>query len=217
VMDFAALRDMFQTRRSIRKWKPDAIPEELIVQAIEAAGYSPNSGGRQPYHCYVITNPVKIVEIAAAVQSVTDYLAALCRSDADLSAVERWRLNSGFFAQAPLLIAVSASIYQSISDKLQVENIEDPRVREINRCRQIASSRVQTVGAFVDHLLLGLHALGLGAVWMAGPTQAKKEVEAIVGMGENEDFIALIPVGYPDEQPVAPTRKPLSEIVSFIK
>ena len=216
-MDFAALREVFMARRSVRKWKAIPVPETSILQAIEAAGWSPNSGGRQPYHCYVISNPAKISEIGNAVQNVTDYLASLCHSEADRSSVERWQQNSGFFVQAPVLIAVTASIYQSISDKLQAENMEDPRVCEINRCRQIASSRVQTVGAFVDHLLLGLHTLGLGAVWMAGPTQAKTAVEKIVGMGENEDFIALIPVGYPAEQPAAPVRKPISELVSFIR
>ena len=216
-MDFAALEKLFKARRSIRKWNNDPVPEELVLKAIEAACWSPNSGGKQTYHCYVITSPVKIAAIGEAVQEVTDYLASLCKDDAARTAVERWRQNSGFFRQAPVLIAVSAGIYQSVADKLQAENMDQPRVGEINHCRQLASSRIQTVGAFVDHLLLALHALGLGAVWMAGPVQAKTAVEKIINIGENEDFAALIPVGYPAEQPVAPARKPLGEIVAFIR
>jgi len=216
-MDFSSLEKLFKARRSIRKWKSDPIPEELLVKAVEAAGWSPNSGGKQPYHCYVITNPAKIAEIGQAVQEVTDYLASLCSSDSDRQAVERWQKNSAFFTKAPALIAVSASIYLSIADRLQAANMDQPRVAEINRCRQLASSRVQTAGAFVDHLLLALHTLGLGAVWMVGPTQAKGAVEKIIGMGEQEDFVALVPVGYPDEQPAVPPRKPLSELVTFIR
>ena len=56
-MEFAELEKLIKTRRSIRKWKTDAVPEELLLKAIELAGWSPNSGGKQPYHCYVITNP----------------------------------------------------------------------------------------------------------------------------------------------------------------
>jgi nitroreductase len=52
---------------------------------------------------------------------------------------------------------------------------------------------------------------------MAGPTQAKTAVEKIINVGENEDFVALIPVGYPDEQPAAPPRKPLAQIATFIR
>lgn len=216
-MDFLTLRELFQTRRSIRKWKRDPVPEDMLLQAIEAASLCPNSGGRQPYRCYIITNPAKIAEIGQAVQEVTDYLASLCTNDADRQAVERWQKNSCFFVQAPVLIAVTASIYQSIADKLQASNMDQPRVVEINKCRQLASSRVQTVAAFVDHLLLAFHTLGLGAVWMVGPTQAKKAVEKIIGISEQEDFVALVPVGYPDEQPVAPSRKPMAELVTFIR
>ena len=216
-MEFESLEKLFKARRSIRKWKDTPVPEEMIIKAIEAAEWSPNSGGKQTYHCYVINNRSKIDQIYGAVQEVTDYLAALCKSDEDRISVERWQKNSGFFVNAPVLIAVSASIYQSVADKLQTENMQDARVCEINRCRQIASSRVQTVGAFVSQLLLALHVQGLGAVWMVGPTQAKTAVEKILGIGEKEDFMALIPVGYPDEEPAAPPRKPVEQLITFLR
>ncbi len=216
-MDFAALREVFKARRSIRKWKSDPVPEELLTKAIEAAGWSPNSGGKQTYHVYAITNRATIDAIGRAVQEVTDYLASLDVDPADRPAVERWQKSSAFFTKAPALIAVSAGVYQSISDKLQARNSADPRVAEINRNRNIAASRIQTVGAFVDHLLLSLHVLGLGAVYMAGPTQAKEAIEKIVGSGENEDIVALIPVGWPDEQPAAPPRKPVADLVTYIR
>ena len=216
-MEFASLVELFRTRRSIRKWKETPVPVELLLQAIEAAGWSPNSGGRQPYHCYLITNRKKIDEIGQAVQEVTDYLADLCVEEADKPTVERWRKNSGFFRNAPVLIAVTAGIYQSVADKLQVSHMDDCKVAEVNRCRQIASSRVQTVGCFVDHLLLALHSLRLGAVYMAGPTQAKTAVEKIIGTKPDEDFVALVPVGYADEEPAVPARKPLTELVTLLE
>lgn len=216
-MNVSSLEELFRARRSIRKWKSEPVPEEVLIRAVEAATWSPNSGGRQPYHCYIITNADKIRAIGQAVQEVTDYLASLCKDDSDRQAVERWQKNSCFFTSAPVLIAVSATIYQSIADKLQASNMDQPRVAKINKGRQIASSRIQTVGAFVDHLLLTIHALGLGAVWMAGPAQAKDAIEKIVGMGEQEDFVALVPVGYPDENPPVPKRKPITEVITFIR
>lgn len=216
-MEFSTLVALFKARRSIRRWKSDPVPEELLLKAVEAAGWSPNSGGKQTYRVYIVTAPAKIQAIGAAVQEVSDYLAALDCDPADRPAVERWRKNSAFFTGAPALIAVTAGVYQSIADKLQARNIDSPRVAEINRNRQTAGSRIQTVGAFVDHLLLALHLLGLGTVWMAGPTQAKDAVERILGTGPNEDFVALIPVGYPDEQPAPPPRKPLDQLVTFIR
>lgn len=216
-MEFADLKKVFATRRSVRSWKDTPVPEEVLLKAIEAATLCPNSGGKQPYKCYVITNPEKIAAIGQAVQEVSDYLAVLCQTETDAEAVEKWRANSSFFVKAPALIAVSAFIYQSVADKLQASNMDDQRVVEINRGRQISASRIQTVGAFVDHLLLAFHTLGLGAVWMSGPTQAKAAVETIIGMSADEDFVTLVPVGYPDEQPVPRPRKSLDELVTFIR
>jgi len=215
-MSYEMLERLFKERRSIRKWQKRPVPQELIIKALQAAFWSPNSGGKQPYHCYVITSPEKIDAIGEAVQAVTNYLAGLCKDEKDLAAVKRWQDNSGFFRAAPVLVAMTAGIYQSVSDKLQIENITDQRVCEINQCRQIASSRVQTVGAFVDHMLLAFHTLGLGACWMAGPAQAKPAIEEIIQIGPNEDFVALIPVGFPDEMPTAPTRKAVEDMVTFI-
>ena len=206
-----------QTRRSIRKWKSHPVPEELLARAVQTAFHAPNSGGKQPYHCYIITNRAKIDAIGEAVQEVTDYLASLCREESDRQAVARWQKSSAFFTKAPALIAVSASIYLSLADKLQAANMDQPRVKEINKFRKTVDSRIQTVGAFVDHLLLALHALGLGAVYMAGPAQSKAALEKIIGMGEQEDFTALIPVGYADEQPAPPPRKPFDAMVTYIR
>jgi len=216
-MEFSSLEMLFKERRSIRRWKGAPVPEELLEKAIAAANWCPNSGGKQTYHCYVINSPAKIAEIGGAVQEVTDYLASFQSKAVDKQAIERWRKNSGFFVGAPVLIAVSAGNYQSVADRLQVENQDQPRIAQINKWREIASSRVQTVGSFVAHLLLAFHVLGLGAVWMAGPAQAKEAVERIIGIPANEDFVALVPVGYPDETPNVPYHKPLGELVTFIR
>lgn len=216
-MELSSLVELFKSRRSIRRWKNAPVPEELLAKAVEAAGWSPNSGGRQTYRVYVITAPALIAAIGEAVQEVTDYLASLDCDPADRPAVERWQKNSAFFTGAPALIAVTAGIYESIADKLQARNLDNPRVAGINRNRNLAASRIQTIGAFVDHLLLSFHALGLGAVYMVGPTQAKDAVERILGTGPDEDWVALVPVGYPDEQPAAPPRKPLKDFVTFLR
>ena len=212
-MDFASLAEFFKSRHSVRRWTDEPVSTDMVMQAIEAAGNSPNSGGTQPYRCYVITTPSVITDIGLAVQEVTDYLVSLGMDSMDSHTIERWQKSSSFFAKAPLLIAVSATKYQSIADKIQAAHPDEPRVQEINRARNIAASRIQTVGAFVDHLLLGLHAMGFGAVWMSGPAQAKGKIEDILAMSAEEDFVALIPVGYAKAEPTVSKRKPPSEWV----
>ena len=70
--------------------------------------------------------------------------------------------------------------------------------------------------AAVSYLLLVLHQMGLGAVWMTGPLQAKTEIEHILGVPEQMDLVAIIPVDYPAETPTR-DRKPISEVCKVIK
>ena len=50
-MDFM---EVLRRRRSIRKYKPDPVPDELIEQVLEAARLSPSGKNMQPYHFVVV-------------------------------------------------------------------------------------------------------------------------------------------------------------------
>ena len=50
--------DVFQaitTRRSIRRFKPDPVPEALIREILDAARWSPSWGNTQPWEIVVVT------------------------------------------------------------------------------------------------------------------------------------------------------------------
>lgn len=55
-MDFYAT---LRKRRSIRKYRPDAIEPEKINRILEAARIAPSAANRQPWHFFVIQTPAK--------------------------------------------------------------------------------------------------------------------------------------------------------------
>ncbi len=60
---------------------------------------------------------------------------------------------------------------------------------------------------------LAAHEMGLGTVILGLFDQAA--VEKMLSLPEDRELVALIPVGYPDETPVAPKRKPVEELLSY--
>ncbi len=60
---------------------------------------------------------------------------------------------------------------------------------------------------------LAAYEKGLGSV-VLGIFDSEKAA-SILEIPEDRDVIALIPIGYPDEEPVAPKRKPVEELLSF--
>jgi nitroreductase len=108
--------------------------------------------------------------------------------------------------------------YSSIADQiLRARGETDPVGREMRSYRQLGNSSLQSVAAAITYLLLILHYFGLGATWMAGPQQAKKQIEQLLGVPPEWDFVDLIPVGYPAETPKDPGRKAIAEVVQFFR
>jgi nitroreductase len=45
---------VIKKRRSIRRYKPDPVPEEVLNQVLEAAKIAPSAGHRQPWHFIIV-------------------------------------------------------------------------------------------------------------------------------------------------------------------
>jgi nitroreductase len=93
----------------------------------------------------------------------------------------------------------------------------DPQAGQMRQWRNISNSRIQSVASAITYLLLILHQMGLGAVWMTGPMQAKGEIEKILRVPPEMDIIAFIPVGYPDESPSPNERQPVGAVCEVIR
>ncbi len=57
--------------------------------------------------------------------------------------------------------------------------------------------------------------LGLGTCWLGAYKEG--EVKSILGIPDKYRVVAMMPLGYPDEQPAARPRKSLEQIVSYEK
>jgi nitroreductase len=217
-MKTSELANLITSRRSIRSWQDKPLSEDLLCQAIELATHAPNGGNQQNWYFYVILNKEMIVSIADAVQSVADYIASWPEASQYGETTKRMLQRSSFFRSAPAAIALVAKRYQSPLEELSAAREKtDPKARQIREWRAIANARIQSVASAIAYLLLVLHQMGLGAVWMTGPMQAKGEIEKILQVPKEMDLIAFIPVGYPAETPPLKERKPLMEVFQIIR
>ena len=66
-MDYDSLLELVKERRSIRRFKPDPIPDNFIDKIIEVARHAPSGFNMQPWEFVVVKKPElreKIVEYA---------------------------------------------------------------------------------------------------------------------------------------------------------
>jgi nitroreductase len=71
---------------------------------------------------------------------------------------------------------------------------------------------VQAIGACIQNMLLAIHALGLGAVWIGEILARKEEVNRILDAPAYLELMAVVAVGYPTERKRISARRSLKEI-----
>lgn len=215
-MDIENLERLIRGRRSVRQWKKGEVPDELLKKAVELATWAPNGGNYQGWRFIIVKRKEIIEKMADAVQSVANRIASWPEAISWQEDVNRYQKNASFFRRAPACIGVFASEYQSPMDRvLAARESLDREAREILGFRRSAPTTIQSAAAAITTMLLVFHGMGLGAVWLVSPIQAKKEIEAILKIPSNMKLICLVAVGYPGESPQR-DRKPVEQVMEFV-
>jgi nitroreductase len=217
-LETTELISLIKARRSIRSFQDKPVPEALLLQAVEAATWAPNASNAQDWRFLIILDRKVIDTVADAIlESVKTMVSwpemanagPAPRSDAQLR-------------KAPALIVVMAihSVHAGFGGYqdavIPKRALTDPRAKQMFDGGQIVAGRVQSTSAAVAYLMLVLHRMGLGSLWMSGPLHAKAGIEKALNLPPGVDVVTLVPVGYPAENPTR-TRKPLSEVCQVIK
>ncbi|WP_319580630.1 nitroreductase family protein [uncultured Methanospirillum sp.] len=176
--------DLFLTRRSIRKFKPDTIPDEVISRIIHAGTYAPSALALQPWAFIVIQN-------MDFMQKVSDYCKPIMISlmkDAHDGMSDKFRR---------LLQSDGYSIYYHAPVLIMVIGKSSSRFREID-CSLCA-----------ENMMLAAHALGVGSCWIGSTEVAYNNPEIIAGFQIPDGYspVGTIVFGYPDEKPEPHDKK----------
>jgi len=73
----------------------------------------------------------------------------------------------------------------------------------------------QAMGACLQNMLLAIHSLGLGAVWLGEILKSADMVRDILGLDKNLELMAVIALGRPARRDQKSSRRPLSEVIVF--
>jgi nitroreductase len=72
---------------------------------------------------------------------------------------------------------------------------------------------IQAIGACLQNMLLTIHHLGLGGVWLGEILKNREKVERILKVPEKLELMAVVALGYPAEKKESGSRKPLDQVI----
>ena len=72
---------------------------------------------------------------------------------------------------------------------------------------------IQSTGACIQNMLLAIHSLGLGGVWLGEILKNKEMVNKILGAPDSYELMAVVALGHPVKKIRVSERKDLRELV----
>jgi nitroreductase len=196
------------TRRSIRKYRPDLVDDRTIEIILEAARQAPSWANTQCWRFVVVQDIDLKNGIANTLISVSGKAGQSLQVTPQGETVvpmkgvsQRPNKAAAAIREAPVLIVACAEMGKSgYYNRDPGEAVTDK-----------GDWYMFDVALAMQNLTLAAHSLGLGTVHV-GAFDAKKVAE-ILNVPRGFAVVEMTPLGYPDEQPTARTRKELSEIV----
>ncbi len=197
------LFDVIKRRRSIRKYTKEPVPRGEIFKLLEAARQAPSGTNRQPWRFLVVQDNAKRKQLQAAAydqrwMSTAPVIIVCC---ADLNAYSR------------------SNVRTRVEELIEIGAFEDvPEVRNYVAClpeqawqmNDIIPSAMFNVGIAIEHMVLAATDLGLGTCWVQRIDRAK--IMDACELADNLFVVALLVLGYPNQNPRPRPRLPLEEI-----
>ena len=201
------VKDAIEQRRSIRKFKPDPVPDEYITALIDAARLAPSGCNAQPWRFKIVRDRDTKLELAKAAY------------------------DQSFVANAPVVFVCCADIggylkgtVSGIQDLGRIGAVEDRIIKVLHKRaeqmetqmkimnkEQLGAKIAFNIAIAVEHMVLRALDFGLGSCWVRLINE--QMVKDIFGWDENIYVVSLLPVGFPAESPPPRRRLKVEDIV----
>ncbi|WP_068422294.1 5,6-dimethylbenzimidazole synthase [Janibacter terrae] len=197
-----ALAAVVAGRRDIRRYRPDAVPEDLITAVLEAGHRAPSVGHSQPWRFIVVTDPATRDRAAAMADRARVDQAAHLASE---RAARMLDLKLEGLREAPVGVVVACDRRTPATGVLGRATFPDA---DLWSCATAIENMWLTARA---------HGLGMGWVTLFDPD----ELADLLGLPEGVVTLGWLCLGWPDERPPSPgleraawsKKTPLEQVV----
>lgn len=190
------LFETMRTTRSMRRLKPDPVPEPLLTQILEAGTCAANGGNMQSWRFLVICDP-----------TIKEAVAAHYRRAWHEVVGPRYRSGGPAPGTTPERFARMLAAAEHLADHLHEAPVW------IVPCLTGPRGSGASIFPAVQNMLLAARALGLGCTLTTLYLIHETEAEAAMGLPKDVHSYAILPLGYPLGKFGPVRRAPLAEVV----
>lgn len=216
--------DCIKTRMSIRKFKPELVPQDVLMDVIRTAQRSPSYKNSQPWEVVIVSGGKK----EALSKMMVDLLESGKKNCPDIPAPESWPEAEGarisdLFKKRLEATGIDLGNPETVikAKKANFNFYGAPHAIYLFQDASLSLWSLFDLGLFAQTLMLAAHAQGLGTVPQAFATDYAQEVKKFLSIPASKRLVLGISIGYPDMNAPANAlrtdRVATDKIVTWIK
>jgi len=203
------LFEAMRTCRTVRRLRPDPVPDALLHRVLTAATWAPSGGNRQPWRFLVVRDPGRKRQLQELYlplwQRFSEAYGARMLALAPEARAQTERMLRAadhlahHFHEAPVVLVVCVHVPDlAITDA----GLDRPPV--------VGGASIYPA---VQNLVLACRAVGLGAALTTLLCMKEPEVSALLGIPKSWATCAHLPIGFPRGKGHGPlVRKPVEKV-----
>jgi len=203
-MDYSEVLQLIRSRRSVRSFTDRKPSRGDLERLVEAARWAPSNHNRQGWKFIVLEDREELQRLARDVEASLSERMEPARKIPSAQAREMIRYAT-LFAEAPVAIFVMHKRPVSVGREI-LDGAAHP---------ELVSGEPLSAAMAVQNMLLAAESLGLGTCVLTAPLLAGDVWEQLDDLPAGFEPTCIVAVGYPDQQPSAPRRKPLEQIMEY--
>ena len=212
------LFEAIYSARSLRRLKPDPVPEELITKILDAAIRAPSGGNAQNWAFIVVRDPEQRQKLGMIYRKASDIAEAIYAArgrPAHLTERQFARLMTAgahlwqHIGEAPVLL-LPCGRRPALPPREELPL--DIAVRWEDEVAYADRIRGASIYPAVQNIILTCRALGLGTVITTNHIRCEAEVKEVLGIPADVATFALMPIGWPLDRFGPLARRPLVEV-----
>jgi F420 biosynthesis protein FbiB-like protein len=185
--------ELLAARRSIRAFRPEPVPRELIDELVEAACLAPAPHHSRPWRWVV-------VDTDESKRALAEGMGARWREDLQSDGVEAVQIDELIARSREKITGAPALVLGCLTwDGLD-------RYPDEARQRAEWGMALLSLGAAVENLMLAATDAGLASCWVAAPIFCPEEAGRALELPTEWLPHALVLLGYPDPEYLPPSR-----------
>jgi nitroreductase len=207
------LFEAIYSARSLRRLKPDPVPEALITQVLDAAIRAPTAGNAQNWAFVVVRDPTVRRALGAIYRKASDIAAAMYAEKGQPA-----HLTEGQYRR---MMTTGAYLWEHMGDAPVIlfpclHRPVVPLAEGVDHRDELAYAdriRGSSIYPAVQNIILACRALGLGTTITTNHLRCEGEVRSLLGLPDDVDSFAMMPIGWPVDGFGPLSRKPLAKVV----